>query len=162
MIEVQTLKDADTEIGKIQHKQIKLESRLSALKEQRKVLLVDDGKGFFCKKCKKYVEKTDRCESSELCYDCLRTHKLKTFKKDTLAKLHGARVKDIDIRGYSINSITVNHDGKSTMLSAHADYDGDYCEGRIEIENEWNEEWDGKEVRPGEKVRCEKPLPTCE
>lgn len=158
MIDVQTLKDADTEIGKIQHGQVQLVSQLHTLEKRRETLLVDAGEGFFCIQCKKYVEKTNNDKSSRLCYDCLRKNKRKAFKHDTLAKLHGARVKDITVDGFVIKSIIINRDGKSTLLSAYGDYDGDYCDVGIEIGNKWADGWSGKELRPGEKTRSEKPL----
>lgn len=142
----------------IEYEKKELHKQIDRLEEQRKELLVSEGKAFYCNKCKKFVEKCTISTEEEnlgLCYSCHRKKKLLERKKELLDKLKGARVVDIDPSGFeSLTGLALYSNGTLFELRVRGDSDEQWID-IIETKKQLMEE---AEVRPGSKPRVEKPL----
>ena len=142
----------------IENKKKDLHEQIARLEEERKKLMVDEGKAFHCKKCEKFVEKctvSTEQENLELCCRCIRQKKLLERKKELLDKLKGARVVDIHPSGFdSLMGLALYSNGILFELRARSDGDEQW----IDIVENKKQLADDTEVRPGSKPRVENPL----
>lgn len=144
----------------IEQKKIELEKQMEELEKTKKALLVEQGKAYFCKMCKRFVEKctvSTETEKRELCHDCLRKLTLQERKKVLFNKLKGAKV--IDLKSYgigldSLKAVTLYLDGVMFELRAEGD-----CEDQWICIDETKKQYNEEIKRPGMVPRVEKPLP---
>lgn len=142
----------------IENKKRELHEELDKLEEELKALMVNNGNAFYCKKCKRFVEKSNvsmEGDTFELCCHCLRQKKLLERKKNLLDKLKGARVVDIDPSGFdSLEGLALYSNGILFELRARSDGDEQWID-ITETEKNFVEE---TEIRPGFRPRIKKSL----
>ena len=144
-----------------------LEKKKLDLQKQKEESLIAEGKAYNCKKCDKVVVKNDAPPAqleTDLCWDCLQKLRRKEYEEKILTKIGHGRIVNIELDtcGWfqNIKRITVHHQGMMYELRTVCDEGESY----IIIDKEWKEEESlesfEEDIKPWQKTRKEKPLPT--
>lgn len=155
--------------NEIEEEQALLQKQMDELEKQKKEVLVDEGKAYFCEKCKAFVDK--ECvgagpKDRKLCSMCFRRGRQEEKKKDMLETLRFARIVNIEMEGSDISVITVHKDGVLYDLQGKYDRDdgGDAVIAVVDTHRDVGQcELEPGEQKPWKKERKEKPLdvPSC-
>jgi len=154
-----------TESKKLCKELEELEKKKLDLQKQKEEALIAEGKAFNCRKCDKVVVKNDASPAQleiTSCYNCLQVQRKKEYEEAILSKIKQGRIIDIELdqEGWyqNIKRITVYKQGMMYELRTVED-DG---KAYLIIDKEWkeDEELEVEEIKPWQKTRKEKPLPT--